>query len=61
MTIEGGDRSMAETVVSATKSKDQKILTMDSLQSITPKDVAAGENYLSVMTENLNVLKEALD
>ena len=60
MTIEGRDHRIAETVVQNTKTKDQKILTLDSMQSVTAKDVAAGTTYLSVMEQNLAVLKEAL-
>ena len=60
MTIEGNDHRIAETIVQNTESRDQKILTMDSMQSITSKDVAAGVTYLSVMENNLKVLGEAL-
>jgi zinc transport system substrate-binding protein len=60
LTIEGKDHRIAETIVKNTKSKDQKVLTMDSLQSVTSRDVAAGSTYLSVMEGNLEVLKEAL-
>ena len=60
MTIEGKDHRIAETIVENTKNKDQKILTMDSMQSVTSKDVQNGTTYLSVMEGNLNVLKEAL-
>ena len=61
MTIEGTDHRIAETIVDSTKSKDQKILTMDSMQSTTSKDVANGTTYYSVMENNLTVLKEALN
>ena len=60
MTIEGDDHKIAETVQENTKSKDQKILTLDSLQSTTSKDIENGTTYLSVMKSNLDVLKEAL-
>ncbi|MCR5584286.1 MAG: metal ABC transporter substrate-binding protein [Lachnospiraceae bacterium] len=60
LTIEGKDHRIAETIVQNTKNKDQKVLTMDSLQATTSKDVAAGTTYLSVMEGNLEVLKEAL-
>ena len=60
LTIEGNDHRIAETVVANTSAKNQKILTMDSLQSTTSADVKNGVNYLSVMTGNLNTLKEAL-
>ncbi len=60
MTIEGKDHSIAETIVENTDSKDQKILTMDSMQSTTSDDVENGTTYISVMKNNLEVLKEAL-
>lgn len=60
MTIEGTDHRIAETIKSNTASKDQKILTLDSMQSTTLNDVNNGTTYLSVMEKNLEVLKEAL-
>ena len=60
MTIEGTNHTIAETIVQNTKDRNQKILTMDSMQSTTSKDVAAGTTYLSVMDGNLSVLSEAL-
>ncbi|SEP60992.1 zinc transport system substrate-binding protein [Lachnospiraceae bacterium NE2001] len=60
-TIEKSDQKIAETVKNNTKSQDQKILTLDSLQSVTSTDVAAGETYLKKMTDNLDVLKQALN
>ena len=35
-------------------------MTMDSLQSASTKEYKAGRNYLSVMEQNLTVLKEAV-
>lgn len=60
LTIEGSDRRIAETIVQNTKTKDQKILSIDSMQSTTSKDVKNGTTYLSIMEKNLDVLKEAL-
>ena len=60
MTIEGTDHRIAETIVQNTRTKDQLILTLDSMQSVTAKDVKNGTTYLSIMEENLKVLKEAL-
>ena len=60
LTIEGTDHRIAETVVANTTAKNQKILSMDSLQSTTSADVKKGVSYLSVMTGNLDTLKEAL-
>lgn len=60
MTIEGADHKIAETIRDNTKSKDQEILSIDSMQSTTSEDVANGTTYLSVMKANLEVLKKAL-
>ncbi len=60
MTIEGPDHRIAETIVQSTESKDQKILTMDSMQATTSEDVQNGATYLGIMEANLDVLSEAL-
>lgn len=60
LTIEGTDHRIAETIRDTTASRDQQILTMDSMQSVTSKDVSDGVTYLSVMESNLEVLREAL-
>ncbi len=60
LSIEGSDQKIAQTIVQNTKSKDQKILVLDSMQSVTAKDVQSGTTYLSVMEKNLDVLREAL-
>ena len=60
LTIEGAQHKISETIVRNTAEKNQKVLTMDSMQSTTSKDVANGTTYLSVMEKNLSVLKEAL-
>ena len=61
LTIEGAKHKIAETVISNTSSKDQKILTMDSMQSVSSDDVKDGASYISIMEKNLDVLKEALN
>ena len=58
--IETADGQLAETVRAATEKKDQKILTLDSLQSSVKDDVEGGKSYLDTMKKNLEVLKEAL-
>ncbi|HHV10429.1 MAG TPA: zinc ABC transporter substrate-binding protein [Clostridiales bacterium] len=59
--LESSDQSIAKTIINNTKNKGQKILVMDSMQSVTSEDVAKGATYLSIMEENLEVLKEALN
>lgn len=60
MTIEKSDQKIANTIIQNTKDKNQQILTLDSMQSTTSDDVANGTTYLSVMQNNLTVLKQAL-
>lgn len=61
LTIENLDGRIAEAVKSNTTKKNQKILAMNSLQSVTKEQIADGITYLQVMQENLSVLSEALN
>ena len=61
LTIENSDGRIAEAVKSNTTKKNQKILAMNSLQSVTKEQIADGITYLQVMQENLSVLSEALN
>lgn len=58
--IENSDRKVAETIKKNTKTKDQTILTLNSMQSVTNKDIEAGATYLKIMEDNLAVLKKGL-
>ena len=60
LTIEKSDKRIAETIIENTSSADQTVMTLDSMQSVTSEDVKNGSSYLSIMDENLNVLKEVL-
>ena len=60
LTIEKSDKKIAKTIVSNTKAKNQAVLEMDSLQSVTQKDIKGGRSYLNAMKANLEVLKKAL-
>lgn len=60
MIIDGSKANIASTVIETAKG-NQKILTLDSMQSVTNDDIANGVTYFSVMESNLNVLKEALN
>ncbi len=59
LTLEGGNRKIAETVANTAATKNLRILVMDSMQSTTSEDIRKGTTYLSVMEKNLAVLKEA--
>ncbi len=58
--IESADGSIARTIRENTRSGDQALLTLDSMQSVTAKDVAGGVTYLTIMEDNLAVLTDAL-
>ena len=60
MVTESSDTAIAKTIINNTPGKNQQILVLDSMQSVTSNDVINGATYLSVMENNLNVLKEAL-
>ena len=61
LTIEKSDKRIAQTIRENTKTKDQAILEMDSMQSTTAKDVDAGTTYIGLMESNLEVLRQALN
>lgn len=59
--IENASDSIAKTIIDNTTTKDQQILELNSMQGTTSKDVNAGVTYISIMEENLEVLKQALN
>lgn len=61
LTIEKSDGRLASTVKATTKRKNQKVLAMDSLQSVSKKEAAKGKTYLGTMRQNLEVLRQALN
>ncbi len=60
ITLEGTDHKIAETVIQNTNNKNQTILSMNSMQSITSEDIKSGMDYISIMQSNLTVLEQAL-
>ena len=58
--LESTNHKISETIIANTTDKDQTILTLNSLQSIVAADLKTDISYLSVMEDNLEVLKEAL-
>ncbi len=61
LVIENSDEKISEAIKSNTAGKDQKILVMNSLQSVTNSDIEAGFSYISAMKDNLEILKQALN
>ncbi len=56
--IDGSDGRVAQQVSNETGAK---ILTLNSCQSVSAKEIEKGVNYLDIMTKNLEILKEALN
>lgn len=61
MVLENNTQGIAKQVIDNTKSKDQGILVLNSLQSVTREDIESGATYLGLMKEDLAVLKTALN
>ncbi|MBQ9196537.1 MAG: zinc ABC transporter substrate-binding protein [Clostridia bacterium] len=61
MTIEGTNHRIAETIVQSTKNRDQRILAVNSMQSVTSGDVKQGADYLDIMEKNLEIFRTALN
>ena len=60
-TTESPQPLVAETVIKNTNSKNQRILSLDSMQSVTKKRIDGGETYLSIAKNNLINFKKGLD
>ncbi|MDY6073916.1 MAG: metal ABC transporter substrate-binding protein [Eubacteriales bacterium] len=60
LTIDGRTNKIAETVIQTSENKDQNILVLDSMQSVSAEAVKNGASYLTIMKDNLEVLKQAL-
>lgn len=60
MTIDKSDKKIAKTVIETSNQKNAEILEMDSMQSVTAKDVEDGKTYLGIMESNLTAFTKAI-
>lgn len=61
LTIDGSSGDIAKSIVKNTKSKKQEILTLNSLQSVTEKQITKKQiSYILAMEDNLEVISKAL-
>ena len=60
LTIEGNKYKIAQTIIQNTKSKNQNIAVINSMQSITAQDIEKGISYISIMEQNIDVLSQSL-
>ena len=60
LAMDGSDQKIARTIAENKDTRDQKVLVLDSMQSVSEADIREGTDYLSIMEKNLTVLEEAL-
>lgn len=60
-TIENSGTDIADTVLKTSKDQNRDILVLNSMQSVTGEQADSGVTYLSIMEENLEVLKKGLN
>ena len=61
MILESSSEDLAKTVISNSGCEGARIIRIDSMQSISPRDVEGGVTYLSIMEKNLAALTAALN
>ena len=59
-TIENSDGKIAQAVISATTAKNANVASLNSVQSVSKDQIAAGTTYLGLMQENYDTLKADL-
>lgn len=60
LVIENSDQKIAKKIIETTKAKDQKIVEMNSMQSVMADQITDGTTYLGIMEANLKALETAL-
>ncbi len=58
--LDGSDDRLARVVIENTQSGKQQIYVLNSMQSVTRRELRAGFSYLNAMEENLKVLRRLL-
>ena len=59
-TIEKSDQKIARSII-ANAGKSAEVVALDSMQSVTSKDIEAGASYIEIMAKNLEALQKALN
>ena len=60
LSIDGSDGSIAETIIENTETKSQNVKVLNSMQSLGKKDINK-KSYISIMEQNINVIKDVLN
>ena len=57
---ESSDRALAQGILRTAGRNEDAILVMDSMQSVTRKQIDEGTSYLAIMERNLSVFRQAI-
>jgi zinc transport system substrate-binding protein len=58
--IDGSNDRLARVIIENSNSNDSKIAVFNSMQSVSKNDINKGVTYISIMRDNLETLKQAL-
>ncbi|MGN1349528.1 MAG: metal ABC transporter substrate-binding protein [Anaerovoracaceae bacterium] len=61
LTVKGSDGRIAETIGRTTGKGSLQVLAMDSMEAVKQEYAGTGATYLSIMEDNLEVLKTAME
>lgn len=59
--IDGSDKRLAQVIIENSDNEDRKIVVFNSMQSVSKSDIKNQMTYISVMKDNLEMLKLALN
>jgi len=60
-TVDSSGQDLAKTIIESSDNKNQEIMVMYSMQSVTNQDIIEGASYLGIMQKNYETLKYALN
>lgn len=58
--LDGSDDRLAQVIIENTQSGQQQVCVLNSMQSVSRKEVKKGVHYLNIMEENLNMIRKLL-
>lgn len=59
--VDNSDTKTADTVIRTSGRQDIRVVTLNSMQSVTTNELNSGISYLSVMEDNLRIIAESLN
>lgn len=59
--LEGAKHDIADTVIAGSKRQNIEIKALNSMQSVSSRDIEQGLDYIKIMTENLETIESSLN